>query len=69
MANDGAGRFVTQILGPEGFAAFVPAQLPPEPALRWDAELQDLLEIANRGVGRLDGATLLAPNPGLFLYT
>jgi Fic family protein len=27
------------------------------------------LEIANRGLGRLDGAMLIAPNPGLFLYT
>jgi Fic family protein len=64
-----AGRFVTQVPGPDGFAAFVPAPLPPDQAIRWDGELQDLLEIANRGLGRLDGATLLVPNPGLFLYT
>jgi cell filamentation protein, protein adenylyltransferase len=64
-----AGRFVTQMPGSEGFAAFVPAPLPPDPPLRWESELQDLLEIANRGLGRLDGATLIAPNPDLFLYT
>jgi Fic family protein len=64
-----AGRFVTQIPGPEGFAAFVPAPLPPDPPIQWDSELHDLLEIANRGLGRLDGATLVAPNPDLFLYT
>jgi Fic family protein len=64
-----AGRFVTQIAGPEGFAAFVPAALPPDPPIQWDSELHDLLEIANRGLGRLDGATLVAPNPDLFLYT
>jgi Fic family protein len=64
-----AGRFVTQIHGPEGFAAFVPAPLPPDPPIHWDSELHDLLEIANRGLGRLDGAMLVAPNPDLFLYT
>lgn len=64
-----AGRFVTQTPGLEGSAAFVPAPLPPDPPIQWDSELHDLLEIANRGLGRLDGATLIAPNPGLFLYT
>lgn len=60
-----AGRFVPQ----SGFSAFVPAGLPPDPSIRWDSELHDLLEIANRALGRLDGATLIAPNPDLFLYT
>lgn len=60
-----AGRFVPQ----SGFLAFVPAGLPPDPSIRWDSELHDLLEIANRALGRLDGATLIAPNPDLFLYT
>jgi len=64
-----AGRFVTQSPGPSGFSAFVPAGLPPNPSIRWDSELHDLLEIANRALGRLDGATLIAPNPDLFLYT
>lgn len=52
-----------------GFLAFVPAGLPPDPSISWDSELHDLLEIANRALGRLDGATLIAPNPNLFLYT
>jgi Fic family protein len=60
-----AGRFVAQ----SGFSAFVPAGLPPDPSIGWDSELHDLLEIANRALGRLDGATLIAPNPDLFLYT
>ena len=64
-----AGRFVTQSPGLSSFAAFVPASLPPNPSIVWDAELHDLLEIANRALGRLDGATLIAPNPDLFLYT
>jgi Fic family protein len=36
-----------------------------KPAIDWDSELHDLLEIANRAIGRLDGATLIGPNPHL----
>lgn len=60
-----AGRFMPQA----GFLAFVPNGLPPDPSISWDSELHDLLEIANRALGRLDGATLIAPNQDLFLYT
>lgn len=64
-----AGRFIAQSQGLSRFLAFVPATLPPNPSITWDSELHDLLEIANRALGRLDGATLIAPNPDLFLYT
>jgi Fic family protein len=64
-----AGRFVTQLAGEAGYRAFVPAPLPPIPALDWNGERQDLLEIANRAVGRLDGASLVLPNRDLFLYS
>lgn len=64
-----AGRFVTQLSGQAGYRAFVPADLPPVPPLEWNPERQDLLEIANRGVGRLDGASLVIPNQDLFLYS
>jgi len=64
-----AGRFVTQLSGQAGYRAFVPAELPPQPSVEWSHELQDLLEIANRGVGRLDGASLVLPNQALFLYS
>ena len=63
------GRFVTQFAGQASYRAFVPAPLPPVPPVDWTAELQDLLEIANRAVGRLDGASLVLPNQALFLYT
>ena len=55
--------------GPEGYSAFVPAPLPPEPPLRIDAHVQDLLDEANQALGRLDGVTLLLPDPGQFLYS
>lgn len=59
------GRLVRQTTASEGFEAFVPFPLPPAPPL--DVDL-DLLEKANRAVGRLDALTLLLPDPSLFLY-
>jgi len=70
MSSSGrGGRFVTQLAGQASYRAFVPAALPPVPPLDWNHERQDLLEIANRGVGRLDGASLVVPNQDLFLYS
>jgi Fic family protein len=42
--------------------------LPPDPALQLSDELHDLLERANRALGRLDGLATLLPDPTLFLY-
>ena len=69
MSPGRAGRFVTQPAGQASYRAFVPAALPPVPPLDWNHERQDLLEIANRGIGRLDGASLAVPNQDLFLYS
>ncbi|MFC1835400.1 Fic family protein [Thermodesulfobacteriota bacterium] len=59
------GRYVRQTTGSEPFEAFVPLALPPEPFPETDL---DLLEKANRAVGRLDALTLLLPDPSIFLY-
>ncbi|MEW6112952.1 MAG: Fic family protein [Thermodesulfobacteriota bacterium] len=59
------GRLVRQTTASEGFDAFIPFALPPDPPLHTDL---DLLEQANRAVGRLDALTLLLPDPSLFLY-
>ncbi len=59
------GKLVRQTTAPEVYEAFVPFALPPDPPL--DVDL-DLLEQANRAVGRLDALTLLLPDPSLFLY-
>jgi Fic family protein len=62
------GYFVTCSTSPEPFKSFIPSPLPPEPALVLDIELCDLLEKANRALGRLDGIATLLPEISLFLY-
>jgi Fic family protein len=59
--------FPVSALG-ETCRAFVPNPLPPEPPLVMDAELSDLASQAALALGRLDGLTLLLPEPSLFLY-
>jgi Fic family protein len=58
------GRYVAQ---PSGYRAFLPAPLPPKPAIRL-AGLQRLLSDADRALGRLDGSIQTLPNPDLFVY-
>lgn len=53
---------------PEGYQAFLPAPLPPEPPLAMAGELQRLLSEADRALGRLDGSVQTLPNPDLFVY-
>lgn len=60
-----AGRYEQQVTG---YRAFIPAPLPPEPALVLDGELQALLSEASLALGRLDGSVLTLPNPDLFVF-
>jgi Fic family protein len=64
MASTRAGRFIRQ---PGGYAAFVPARLPPDPPLDMAGALPELLAGASLALGRLDGVTSLLPNPDLFV--
>lgn len=59
-----AGRYVRQ---PAGYRAFIPAPLPPDPPIRFDAPLLLLLSRADQAVGRLDGLARLVPDPDLFV--
>lgn len=54
--------------GGERVRAFVPASLPPNPALVLDGPLQQALESAGLALGRLDGVSTLLPDEALFLY-
>ena len=53
---------------PQGYYAFIPKSLPPDPPLIFDDELQALLSDADRALGRLDGSIQTLPNPGLFVF-
>jgi Fic family protein len=61
----GAGRYVRQRTG---YAAFIPAPLPPDPPVVLDGPLHALLSQADQAVGRLDGVIQTVPNPDLFVY-
>ncbi len=63
-----AGRW-EKSAGPEPYLSFIPAPLPPDPPIVFDASMQDLEEKANRALGRLDAITAILPDPKLFLYT
>lgn len=60
-----AGHYVSQAAG---YKAFIPAPLPPEPAIQITPQLQVLLSRADRELGRLDGSIQTLPNPDLFVY-
>jgi Fic family protein len=63
-----SGRLLVQQKGVNGYSAFVPHPLPPNPPLKIDDEMSRLMERANRALGRLDGCTYTLPNPDLFIY-
>jgi Fic family protein len=68
-ASGRAGSFREIGDGAAAYLAFNPSPLPPDPPLDLDIELHRLLDRANQALGRLDGITLLLPDPSQFLYT
>ena len=63
-ATNRAGRYIQQ---PTGYRAFIPATLPPNPPVRLDGQLHQMLSKADRALGRLDGSIQTLPNPDLFV--
>lgn len=61
-----AGIYLTSSTGPEPFQTFIPSPLPPEPPLELTPDLRQLLETANRALGRLDGTGIMLSDIGLF---
>jgi hypothetical protein len=59
-----AGHLVQQL---EGYYAFEPVDLPPDPSITLDNELSGLLSAADVAVGRLEGLARTLPDADLFL--
>ncbi len=66
--RSGAPRSGAYVFQPEGYGAFIPAPLPPDPPVVFDGELQACLSRADRALGRLDGSIQTLPNPDLFVF-
>jgi Fic family protein len=63
------GRYVTSIAGSEEVRAFIPAPLPPVPALELIGGVRNSLDQGLLALGRLDGAAGTLPDAHLLLYT
>ena len=64
-----AGNLVQQQAGPDGFSAFIPKPLPPNPPVFLEGELARLHETAAFALGKLDGASAqLDPERLLYMY-
>ena len=60
-----AGTYVRQ---PQGYQAFMPKVLPPDPPIEITDDLMELLLDAQRWLARLDGAIRSIPDPGRFVH-
>ena len=69
MKRPPPGQYVVVTTQGEPFKAFVPAPLPPKPALEWSAALRRQFDAANVALGRLDALSSLLPNAQLLLYS
>ena len=69
MERGTTGHYVASIAGGVKCKAFVPAPLPPTPALQLDNKLQSRINRAMLALGRLDAISTLLPDAHLFLYS
>lgn len=60
-----AGKYEKQ---PDGFSAFIPTPLPPNPRIRFTNNLQQALLQAERALDRLNGSVQTLPKPERFEY-
>lgn len=69
MPHRTTGHYVAGTLAGSRYQAFVPGPLPPVPALDFaQVELVARKERADQALGRLEGITLMLPDPELLLY-
>ncbi len=69
MTRQTPGRYVEVTTAGEVVRAFVPAPLPPDPAIDWTPALRARFDTALVALGRLDAVTDLLPNASLLLYS
>lgn len=61
------GEYIRSSVTGEPYSAYVPKPLPPMPAIEMD-KIYLLLDQANIALGRLDGLSIILPDPSLYLY-
>lgn len=69
MKRKRTGNYETTAAGGETVKAFVPAPLPPVPALAIEGAVRAALDAALLALGRLDGVFSVLPDTHLLLYT
>ena len=68
MHREKTGDYEVWTSGGEEIRAFIPYPLPPDPPITMTGPLQQSFETATLAVGRLDGISVLLPDPTLFIY-
>ncbi|KTC70171.1 Filamentation induced by cAMP protein Fic [Legionella birminghamensis] len=61
------GEQVKSSVAGETYTAYVPKPLPPSPSIEMD-KIYPYLDQASLALGRLDGLSIILPDPSLFLY-
>lgn len=61
------GEYIRNSVTGEIYNAYVPKPLPPVPSIEME-KIYPLLDQANIALGRLDGLSIILPNPSLYLY-
>ena len=69
MNRSKLGHHVPTVVDGLELQALVPSELPPEPGLYFEGQLQQSTERAVLALGRLDAVTTLLPNEALFVYS
>ncbi len=67
MKRNRVGEYFETVAGGEVVRAFVPAPLPPQPAVAMDGELLKALAAASAALGRLDGVAHIYPDKLLLI--
>ena len=61
------GEYIRNSVAGETYNAYVPKPLPPMPPIEME-KIYPLLDQANIALGRLDGLSIILPDPSLYLY-